>query len=182
MTTASAPRFLTSSGLLLDIANPRPEDIRITDIAHHLARICRFGGAVIYQPYWVAIHSMMVSEKVPAEHALAGLLHDAAEAYLGDLASPVKALVPAFADLERRWNLAIGEKFGLGTQLADQHPAVREADARALATERRDLMAVNPGWTPSAEPYEGIVLRGMAPEFAKDSFLNRFDRLMGGKK
>jgi len=177
----SASRLLTSTGTLVDIAKPDPSSIHIVDIAHHLARICRFNGAVQY-PYSVAQHSLMVSELVHSEHALPGLLHDAAEAYLGDISTPVKALLgPAYADLERRWNLAIGERFGLGAQLADQHPAIKAADDRALATERRDLMPVNPGWKPTAEPYEREV-RAIAPEFAKDAFLNRFDRLNGGKR
>lgn len=175
-------RLLTASGALVDVANPRPEDVRIVDIAHHLSRLCRFNGAVLYQPYSVAQHSLMVSELVPQEMALVGLLHDAAEAYLGDVSTPVKAVLgAAYLDIERRWNLVIGERFGLGEQLADQPPTLKGVDARALATERRDLMPANPGWAPPAEPF-GFKVQAIAPEFAKDSFLNRFDRLNGGKR
>jgi hypothetical protein len=171
-------RLLTASGVLVDIANPDPAAIRIVDIAHALSRICRFGGHVVVYPYSVAQHSLMVSEFVPPDMAMAGLLHDAAEAYLGDLVSPVKALLPDYLELERRWNLAIGERFGLGDQLANQHEAIKAADAVALATERRDLMPANPGWKPPGVPYAQPV-QGMGVEFAKDSFLNRFDRLGG---
>lgn len=174
-------RLLTASGLLVDPTNPTPAIIRIEDIAHALARIPRFNGhtALCTSAYSVAQHCLMVSEAVPKDLALVGLMHDAAEAYLGDLATPVKVLLPFFAELERRWALAIGEAFGLGDRLADLPPAVQEADARALATERRDLMAPNGGWVPGAQPY-GMTLDPLDAPHATDAFMAHFDLLMGG--
>jgi hypothetical protein len=84
----------TFSGLYVNPLNLRDCDIRIVDIAHHLSNICRYTGACP-QFYSVAQHSVYVSSLMydmhgTAEAALAGLLHDAAEAYFNDLASPVK--------------------------------------------------------------------------------------------
>lgn len=89
----------TASGRAFWSLDPRPEDVRIEDIAAQLSRICRFGGAL--KPgvsfYSVAQHSVLVSYNVPEEYALEGLLHDAAEAYVGDVIKPIKsALVPEY--------------------------------------------------------------------------------------
>lgn len=174
--------LLTASGRLIDLANPDPAAVYIGDIAHALARLCRWNGHVTVPIFSVAQHSLMVSEQVPAPLALVGLLHDATEAYLGDVIGPLKKLMPLYLELEKRWALAIGERYGLGVALAELPPEVKEADARSLATERRDIVARNPAFEqqPMGEPY-GFELRYLAVEFAADAFLNRFDRLMGGK-
>ena len=69
--------------------DPNPADIDIKDIAHALSNCCRFAGH-IKSFYSVAQHSVIVSELCEPENALAGLLHDASEAYLSDIARPVK--------------------------------------------------------------------------------------------
>jgi 5'-deoxynucleotidase YfbR-like HD superfamily hydrolase len=182
--------LLTVSGRLVDLTTPDPSAISIRDIAHSLARLCRWNGHVKKSPKYpfeifsVAQHSLMVADEgmdgCPPEFALVALLHDATEAYLGDKSTPVKALSPAFAELERKWALAIGERFGLGAQLADLPPVVKERDARALATERRDLMPPA-AWKPEGEPFPYVV-DYLHPANAEDAFLNRFDRLTGGKR
>jgi uncharacterized protein len=176
----------TITGQVVDLLQPDPAAVDIRDIAYSLARICRWNGYVKYATYSVAQHSILVSESVPPPLALAGLLHDAAEAYLGDVDSRLKKLLPVYVELERAWALAIGERFGLGVSLADPPPEVLEADARSLATERRDLtrpLARGPAMPPAdlAAPYD-ITLGYLATEFAADAFLNRFDRLTGGRK
>lgn len=76
----------------MKLVNPfdlRIEEIDINDIAHHLSMICRWGGGT---PgfYSVAEHSVRVAAKLPDKLKLWGLLHDAAEAYLGDHVRPMK--------------------------------------------------------------------------------------------
>ncbi|MFA5286352.1 MAG: hypothetical protein WC347_12205, partial [Smithellaceae bacterium] len=76
----------TFSGIAFDLLNPKPEMILLEDIIHSLALINRFNGAAIF-PYSVAQHSLYVASLLPSELKLHGLLHDAAEAYVGDMVS-----------------------------------------------------------------------------------------------
>lgn len=100
------------------MANPRVMDVRIEDIAHSLALICRFGGHI---PRWysVAEHSVecwlkAVGELQPRDVQLATLLHDAAEAYLGDVVKPLKVLLdPIYGPLEKKNEQAIAKRFGI---------------------------------------------------------------------
>ena len=79
---------MTASGLGFDPEDPKPEAIVIEDIAHALSNICRFGGHT-GSFYSVAQHSVLVSLHTNAKFARAGLMHDASEAYIGDIIRPV---------------------------------------------------------------------------------------------
>lgn len=106
------------TGGYYDVANPRACDVHIKDIAHALAHICRFGGHI---PRWysVAEHSVECWRKsereiLPRMTQLACLLHDAAEAYLGDVVKPLKVLLdPIYGPLEKKNEQAIAERFGI---------------------------------------------------------------------
>ena len=125
----------TYSGRRFWVLAPHADDVDIRDIAHHLSLICRFTGACKYH-YSVAQHSLLVSELVPDDCQLWALLHDAAEAYLSDVARPVKYQL-GINLIEGPILRAVAEKFGLDWPMPDE---VHYADQIALATERRDLM------------------------------------------
>lgn len=169
----------TRSGTRFDLLDPRPEMIDISDIGHALSHLCRFTGHVS-RFMSVAEHSVMVSNLVPAQDALAGLLHDATEAYVGDVARPLKQLLPDYKVIEDRIWLVIAERFSLDPQLP---ASVKEADNISLMWERRDLLAGSADawreWVP-----EHLVVRipeqpvkGLDPEAAATAFRQRFAEL-----
>jgi len=126
----------TYSGKKFTIPDIDPETITVEDIAHALSNQCRFAGHC-NSFYSVAEHSIYVSNKVPPEHALEGLFHDAAEAYLGDLTAPVKAMFPEFKRIEQNVLRAIFERIGLKFP---PPPIIKEIDTRMLLTEKHELM------------------------------------------
>lgn len=137
--------FQTFSGRQVFVLDPKPSDIDLIDVAHALARVCRFGGHVVPEHYSVAQHSVLVSYECDPDNAFIGLLHDAAEAYLGDVIHPLKIDLPDYQAIEKLWERAIGEHFGLGDSIVNLPADVKRADLRLLATERRDLLSDGPG-------------------------------------
>lgn len=96
--------------------DPRPSEVHLVDIANALARICRFGGHCVLPHYSVAQHSVIVASLVPTGFRRVALLHDAAEAYVGDVIRPIKRsadFAPAFAAVERQVARAIGARFDI---------------------------------------------------------------------
>ena len=170
--------------------DPRPEEIHIEDIAHALSLQCRFAGHVKHF-YSVAQHSWYVSQNVPPEFALWGLLHDSAEAYLGDMIRPLKKtkeLGLEYCIIERQLMTVIAKKFGLSLEHVKEstdllEPAeVIEADQRILMTEKRDIVA--PPQVPwgemqgyKVEPYDFNIIE-WSPRKAEVRFLDQFSGLM----
>jgi hypothetical protein len=128
--------ILTSTGKRFDLFEPDADMIDPRDISHSLAHLCRFNGHTL-EFYSVAQHSCIVAELVPEEYKLAALLHDATEAYLGDMTRPVKQWMPDYLGFEDILWASVCERFNLALDLP---VCVRQADMIALATERRDLM------------------------------------------
>lgn len=163
----------------------RPDDIDIRDIAHALACLNRYTGHTI-QPINIAQHSCIVAALVPAEHRLWALLHDAAEAYLNDVARPLKQM-PEFSfyrEAESRAMRTICERFGLPP---DMPAEVKAADNIALKAEAKVLMAgKTENWSKWIEevpdPPAGVVLE-IRPTwgwwYAERMFLTEFSALTG---
>ncbi len=156
---------------------PRIDHIAIEDIAHGLAYQCRFNGQT-HEFYSVAQHSLIVSSLVPTDLRLAALLHDAAEAYLGDMVKPLKVLLPAFAAIEDQVSAMIATAFGV--DFSDYAP-IKRADLIALATEKRDLMPHSTERWAYLDPIRALPERivTMSPSLAKEEFLREFARLGG---
>ena len=169
------PIIQTHDGHHFNFLDPRPASIGIEAVAHALSHLCRFTGHVS-EFYSVAQHSLMVSLIVPCEVAREGLLHDAQEAYVGDVATPLKRLLPEYMLIEERVESAIAERFSL-SWTPDARRAVKQADLTMLATEKRDLLGRMEGeleWAllQNIEPL-GQLVRPMQPEHAKRAFLER---------
>lgn len=128
----------TYTGKKFDLFLPMPDDVDILDIAHALANTCRFGGHTT-RFYSVAQHSVLVSQVCQPWDAFVGLLHDAAEAYCGDVVRPLKKLLPEYAELEAGIQAAIFAAFGL-TDVAAAQQRIKLWDDILLATEVRDLL------------------------------------------
>lgn len=144
------PWIQTFSGRAFPLLAPTRDDVSIKDIAQSLALQCRFAGHT-RRFYSVAEHSLHVSRAVPRDLALAGLLHDAAEAYVQDITRPLKQVLEGHRAVEARVWEVIAERFGLPGLLP---PEVKEADMRMLATEAEYLMLPPPRpWNLPATPY-----------------------------
>ena len=126
----------TFSGRRFDLAAPRADQVDLDDIAFALGKISRFTGHTVV-PYSVAQHCLVVASLTPPALRLAALMHDAAEAYVGDMSTPLKAMIPEFKRIELGVEAAIRDKFSIA-DLDD--PLVKRADLIALFWERRDLM------------------------------------------
>ena len=176
-----SPTILTASGITFNLLNPDPELIEIEDIAHALSNICRFTGHT-RAFYSVGEHSVSTSlcDCVPPEHRLEALLHDAAEAYIGDVSSPLKAQLREYRDIESALEQAIRLRFGLPSQ---QTPCVKQADLIMLATEKRDLMPDHEEiWTMlnNVAPLSRRITHPLSPIGACKYFLTRFYQLAQG--
>ncbi|BAV81084.1 putative helicase [Vibrio phage CKB-S1] len=145
-------------------------DLPLKTIAYHLSHINRFTGGV--GQYSVAQHSVMVSRMLPDHLKMAGLMHDATEAALGDVAAPLKRLLPDYQAIENRLQDALDKRFHIQTR----HRQVKEADMRMLATEARDfkLPFDVPGYQPSGSP-----IKVWSPRIAEMQFLDTFHALKG---
>ena len=108
--------MITVSGILVDLYNPKPEDILIGDIAHGLANNCRWNGHT--KRFWsVAQHCCMMYDSSPTAEGLKYLFHDAEEAYWGDMIKPLKNKIeqhyPHLLELMRLMRKVIYDKFNI---------------------------------------------------------------------
>jgi hypothetical protein len=124
------------SGKKFHFLDPKPDQIDIEDIAHNLSQLCRYTGSC-KKFYSIAEHCCHVSDILPNDLRLAGLAHDFAEAYIADLNSPLKSILPQYKEIENRVDSVIFKKFKIKYPFPSE---VKNADMTLLVTEMRDLM------------------------------------------
>lgn len=173
-TTPLEAKIMLQSGTEFDILDPWNSSFGIEDIARGLSLICRYVGQC-REFYSVAEHSLYVSQLCP-DHAMAALLHDAAEAFIGDVSGPLKALLPAYKRIEREVEAAIFARFDISYPLAKD---IKAADLSVTAAEQEQVM---PHGTVSWLASKGIDpatinIRCLSPNEAKTAFLERFYEL-----
>lgn len=179
----------TASGVAFDLIYPRAEDVRAGDLAHALSGINRFGGHLRVSHYSVAQHSILCAALLWQRTrdrlaSAAALLHDAHEALVGDVATPVKEFLgEGWHVLERGVQLAVHQHFGVERAMREHRFTLKYADLRALATERRDLMPPHEADWPilkGFDPVSWIDLRdrdGMDWDDWKQAFLDKHAEL-----
>lgn len=176
ITTSRGDWMQTFTGRSFYPMDPRTDEVDPVDIAHALGMICRYGGHV-KRFYSVAEHCVLLSYAVAPENALWALLHDATEAYVGDMVRPLKQAMPAYRAAEDRLMTVICERFGMNDVCP---PEVKVADTRILHDERAALMA------PSHQPWTslngfqplGVQVEGWSPLDAESEFLARLRQLV----
>jgi len=163
----------------IDYANPNPELISLIDIAQGLARSCRFMG-MTSEFHSVATHCVDVSLLVPKEFALYGLLHDASEAFLRDIPTPLKKLLPDYRAIEDAWSDMIFKKFGLQPPSEAVQAALKEADLAVLAAERKRLMPNDKKIWPTLKDVQPaqLVVEPRNPDQAFTYFLARWTSIV----
>ena len=170
---AKGPIIMLASGKSFDFLDPHGSDFDIDDIAHGLANVCRYTGQC-RAFYSVAEHSILVADTAEG-FAYEALLHDAAEAFIGDITRPFKQLLPDYRRIEAAVEDAIIERFEMDRRFRE---VVKRADLRVLAAEQNQVMA--PGcadWAIEAgiDPAP-VRVKCLEPGKAKHAFLSRFEK------
>jgi uncharacterized protein len=179
-------RIMLASGNLFDLANPDASDFTLHDIAWGMAHVCRFAGQVS-RFYSVAEHCVLVSKLVPPEYRRAALLHDASEAFIGDVSRPLKAMLPDYRAIEAQVELAVFRRFlpdhaVVATAAPNPWPAIKAADMAMAMAEAKLLMPGNPDyWNLTVDPEmqaraHSLNLHFDQPEFACRKWLQAWNR------
>ncbi len=184
-----------ATGRLLDVASLKSWEVELEDIATALSNLCRFTGHV-REFYSVAQHCFEVSRlaEVLAQKSLnqnipnwatfvgkRGLLHDAHEAYIGDVATPIKSVMCdgfEFEDMVDGIDEAIFKRFGVNATACGLRDVIDTADERMLATEKRDVLTRSdlPWSYPKLGPIDRVIVP-VGPKEAKRLFVERFNEL-----
>lgn len=162
------PIFMrTFSGKFVDPLDLNPEDINIFDIAHALSNICRFGGhCPIF--YSVAQHSVLCSHMASPNNKLEALMHDASEAYLSDVPTPIKHRITNYYDIEDRAMRVISKKFDFGFPFTEE---TKHIDKMVLHLEFSNLF--------NYDLNNNIKIK--SPQEAKNEFLSTYWTLTSKK-
>ena len=155
--------MVTYSGIVFDLMNPDPDLICLEDIAHGLAHTCRWNGAT-KKYYSVAEHSMRVANRcIGTKMKISAMLHDAEEAYWGDMIKPLKNIIdagyPSIIQRIRKLRFLIFKKFDL------EYIDVSKEDNDELNWDFDNLILKTPEYT-------------MDPETAENAWKYRFELLM----
>lgn len=170
------PSIMTASGRYFHFEKPDEFDWNIEDIAHGLSNQCRYGGhsRVFYS---IAQHSEIASRNAPPGFELEALLHDGHEAFVLDVMTPLKILIPQYRTIEDAAERAMRRNYGLPEHIT---PEVKRIDLVMLATEKRDIMAEDDSnWSilDGVEPLEEKI-SPIFPSMAKLRFVARFIELV----
>jgi 5'-deoxynucleotidase YfbR-like HD superfamily hydrolase len=163
----------TYNGDFFDFDHPESFDFDVETIAHALSNICRYGGHSS-KFYSVAEHSVLVSRVVPSHLAMCGLFHDASEAFVGDMPSPLKAMCPDYRAIEERVHKEIATQFGLPYPFP---PDIKYADKAVYKAERLQITSVDDTIWHIDIPPADVMVTGMDPKNAKQFFLSRYREL-----
>ena len=177
----------TYSGRYVDLLNPQPDQIALVDIAVGLAEAPRFGGQ-IDRHYSVAEHSVRVVEHLESKGytghwLLAGLFHDAHEAYTGDITAPMKHTLELAApgilkDLQWRLDVAIAKTIGLVPETFKM-PPVKRADDYIMFREAAGLKyshGIGEHWGNDTY-HEPLAAYGWSRDEAERRFIETYERL-----
>lgn len=172
--TVMKPTIATATGQYFNFLEPDPTLISIKDVSIGLSNTCRFGGQC-KRFYSVAEHCVLMSHIVHQKFALIALMHDAAEAFTGDIPKPLKQLLPDFAIIEDRVEVAISDAFDVPAKLP---PEVKLADRQMLCAEQMQVMGNSDEWvhTQSTEPAQ-ITVEFWSPVEAEKAFVSRYNQL-----
>lgn len=171
----------TRDGQFFDYNNPSAYRFDIEVIAHALSNLCRYGGHSD-RFYSVAEHSVLVSRVVPPELALCGLLHDASEAFVGDMPSPLKAMCQSYRTIEGKVQEAIARYYSLPYPFPSE---VHLADKMLYKAEREQIVPIPDLVWHTDILAANVEIRGLKPGMAKTHFIARYRELTapsaGGK-
>lgn len=171
--------ILLESGKFYSYLNPEQNKWDIEDIALSLSNLCRYSGQV-GKFYSIAQHCYLVSYAVDQKYALDGLLHDGVEAFMVDIPTPLKVLLPDYKALEAKHEAEMFRRFGLEYPM---NPAVHKADRELLCAEVRDMKTPHPHWDfANADVSHVPHIDPWTPYMARKMFLKRYYQLTGEKK
>lgn len=165
-------------------ALPDPELICIEDIAHALSNICRFAGHcrdfLSVSEHTQNVYLDIAQRTSDKDLWKTAFLHDATEAYVIDLPSPIKNMCENYREIERRVADAITERFNLKYPIDPHHPMIKESDIRVFKTERLELFDKpkigEKDWCMGIRPAD-VKIRCLPPKEAKGSFLKHAKEL-----
>jgi hypothetical protein len=174
------PYILTASGRHFDLLDPTPDQVCIEDIAAALSKLCRFTGHTS-DFYSVGQHCLHVMTLVPEHLRLEALLHDADEAYTGDVSTPTKlALGGAWQSFSQPIQTVVRARFGLPPTLS---PEVKRADIIALGVERANFMPGDRDEWPVLVGVDvpDVILRPLPHYLVENMFTGAFHELTQGQ-
>lgn len=169
-TTRKGDWLQTYSGVAFWPFDPRPDEVYITDIAHALSMLCRYGGHC-RKFYSVAEHCVHVANLCSSENKKWGLLHDATEAYLVDLPRPIKWHLPEYKVIEAEIEKVIATRFNLSLPVPQE---VKQIDDGILACERDQIMCIPPYDWQVRNFRVDVTVQCWTPEKAKEEFMRLY--------
>lgn len=178
MVTQTKSCISVVGGQFFDLLDPSTSEYSIDVIAIALGNLCRYTGHVT-KFYSVAEHCVLVSQIVPPKFALEGLLHDASEAFVGDVSSPLKKLLPEYQVIENKIQEDIAKRFGLVYPFPDE---IHKADKQLYWSERKTIApAIDSLWNKEFRASRKVEPQGWSPSTARRKFVARYNEIMNDR-